>query len=59
MLLAYFIYITGSFLEGFYNHDDITFSYVTKNAYDMLVIVIFILVLWRHYQKEARTCAFM
>lgn len=53
LLLAYFIYICGKFLEGFYDRTDITIAYITKNIYNMFAIAVFIIVLWRHYQKEA------
>jgi hypothetical protein len=51
LLLAYFIFTCGQFLEGFYDHTDLTLAYVTKNVYNMIVIAVFIIVLWRHYQK--------
>jgi hypothetical protein len=54
LLLAYFIFTCGKFLEGFYDKTEVTFAYVSKNLYNMFTIAVFIVVLWRHYQKESR-----
>lgn len=54
LLLAYLIFTIGHFLEGFYDRSEITLGYISKNVYNILAISIFIMVLWRHYQKETR-----
>ena len=44
----------GHFLEGFYDRKVINFAYISKNIYDMFTIIAFVVVLWRHYQKDSR-----
>jgi ABC-type uncharacterized transport system permease subunit len=53
LLVAYFILILGQFLEGFYDKNMVNFEHISRNIFNMFTIVMFIIVLWRHYQKDA------
>jgi hypothetical protein len=59
LLVAFSIFVAGSFFESFYDKSQITSSFVIKNVYNMLTMFVFIIVLWRHYQKDERNLILM
>jgi hypothetical protein len=42
-----------------YDRHGIDTAYLSKNIYNMATIVVFLVVLWRHYQKDSRIIVFI
>jgi hypothetical protein len=53
--LAYLIFLAGKLLEVFYYTPEKAFSHGIKSVYYMVTLILFMTVLWRHYQKDQRT----
>ena len=50
LLLAYMIVIGGNFLQSFLSPKPIKPAYFLINTYTLGFILLFLVVLWRHYQ---------
>ena len=50
LLAINFIYSTGNFLQNLFSHKIIKTEYYIIKAYTIIVNVLFVIVLWRHYQ---------
>jgi hypothetical protein len=52
--LAYFVFLMGKLFEVIYYKPEIALSSSVKNVYYMLTLLLFMIILWRHYQKDQR-----
>lgn len=50
--MAYFIFLTGKLLETIYYQPDASLSYIAKTVFYMVSVSLFVVILWRHYQKD-------
>jgi hypothetical protein len=55
LLVAFSIFMVGQFLESWYDKKELTSPFIIKNVYNILTMGVFIIVLWRHYQRDERT----
>jgi hypothetical protein len=53
--LAYFVFLAGKLLEIFYYSPEKAVGSSLKTVFYMTTLILFMTVLWRHYQKDQRT----
>lgn len=52
--LAYFVFLAGKLLEIFYYNPEKAVGSALKTIFYMITLILFMTVLWRHYQKDQR-----
>jgi ABC-type uncharacterized transport system permease subunit len=52
--LAYLVFLFGKLLEDFYSNPTYALESAIKNIFYMMTLILFMTVLWRHYQKDQR-----
>ena len=50
--LAYLIFLLGKLLEDLYSNPSKTSSSILTSVFFMITLILFMAVLWRHYQKD-------
>lgn len=59
LLTVNLIYSTGNFLQNLFSHKALHFEYFIIKAYSIIVHILLVLILWRHYQLEEGTLHFI
>ena len=53
IIVCFSLYILGQTFQQYYEQPNFKEAYIIKLFYDEITLILFVVVLWRHYQKDA------